>query len=82
MPDLLSFLAHDKCKHVVLGLLVYLLAAIGCQYLGLHAGFALIPVLIAAVGKEIADHFFGGTVDPWDAVATMAGAAPIILEIV
>ena len=81
MPDLLSFLAHDKCKHVVLGLLVYLLASIGCQYLGLHAGFALIPVLIAAVGKEVLDHFFGGTVDPMDAVATMAGAVPYLLTI-
>lgn len=36
---------------------------------------ALAAVALVAIGKEVYDHFAGGTVDVWDAMATVwAGA--------
>jgi hypothetical protein len=39
----------------------------------LIGGYASIPVLVAAIGKEIYDHFHGGTPDLYDTIATTLG---------
>lgn len=59
----------DKAFHALAGI-----AAAGAMHpFGLT--MALIAVAVVAVGKEAYDHFFGGTVDVWDAMATVWGGA-------
>ncbi len=63
-----KFLQQDKVKHVAAGMLIYL----GCIYLTpLDEKECLIPVGVAAVGKEIYDNSSGGTSDFNDITATL-----------
>lgn len=57
----------DKILHAVAGYAVYLTVfPFGMEW-------AALATLVAAVGKEVYDKYFGGTVDHYDAVATVAG---------
>jgi len=57
----------DKCLHFIVGVLIYAVAHFISPIIG------LVAVAIAAVGKEVYDRYNKGTVDLWDAVATIAG---------
>ena len=57
----------DKLLHFVAGSLVY---ASTSWFLGYYA---LGLVVVVAVGKEVYDNYYNGTVDVWDAVATVLG---------
>lgn len=39
---------------------------------------ALAAVAVVAIGKEVYDHFADGTVDAWDAMATVWGGAVMV----
>lgn len=57
----------DKILHVGAGYAVYLtVVPLGMEW-------AALATIVAAVGKEVYDKYFGGTVDHYDAVATVAG---------
>lgn len=58
---------QDKQKHLLAGLGIAALS----HRLGLEN--QLFPVITAGVGKEVYDHFFGGTVDWLDALVTAVG---------
>ncbi len=58
----------DKKAHMWAGLAVYL-----AVHLFFGPTWAIVAVVVAAIGKEIYDHFFGGTVDEYDIVATLTG---------
>jgi len=64
--------ANDKIKHAVAGIAVFILCIPICFVTGIHAGFALIPVLIAGAAKEAVDAFTGNTVDILDFFATIS----------
>ena len=51
----------------------------GMAVCAMFAPFGLDAACIAAVGKEVYDHFFGGTVDAYDVLATVLGAAALVL---
>jgi len=57
---------QDKANHFIVG------ALIGTSAL-LIGGYASIPVLAAAIGKEVYDHFHGGSVELYDTIATTLG---------
>ena len=58
---------YDKKLHLLVGALVALISA------PFSLPLAALLVIVAGVGKEVYDHFFGGTVDLMDIVATIAG---------
>lgn len=62
----------DKQLHFFAGMAVCAMAA----PFGLDVAF--MAALVAAVGKEVYDHFFGGTVDAYDVLATALGAGALI----
>lgn len=57
----------DKILHLFAGYSIFLTA----MPFGLE--WAAGATVVAAVGKEIYDKYFGGTVDHYDAVATVGG---------
>jgi hypothetical protein len=59
----------DKALHFIGGVVIYAAAHFASPIIGLMA------VLVAAVGKEVYDHFHKDTHtdDIWDATATIAG---------
>lgn len=68
----------DKYLHFIAGMLVVLVfnSILGENYGNKPLlGFAVASLITAGVGvlKEVFDHFFGGTVDPKDALATYLG---------
>lgn len=64
---LMQALPHDKCLHIIAGILVFA----ATHFAGLQ--IALTAVVSAAIAKELVDHFVGGDVSIWDVVATVAG---------
>jgi hypothetical protein len=62
----------DKIFHGLAGAAV----AGACHPFGIT--IALAAVAVVAIGKEVYDHFAGGTVDPWDAMATGWGGAVMV----
>ena len=73
VKQLVEKIAKDKLLHFVAGVLVYALTA---WILGVYA---LIAVVIVAIGKEVYDSHYGGTVDVYDALATMAGGLVVAI---
>lgn len=69
-------LDHDKANHFVYGAV---LAGIGALH-SVLAGAALCAVF--AIGKEVYDRVSKrGTPDPNDALATLAGALPVLVPL-
>jgi hypothetical protein len=64
---------QDKIKHFAVGLVISL------STMWIHPLLSLLLVTAAAVGKEIYDHFYGGTVDKWDIVATVLPYVPVYI---
>lgn len=60
----------DKLLHAIVG------ATIAAT--PVKVDYAMMLVAVAAVGKEVYDHRRGGKFDAMDALATMAGGAPVI----
>lgn len=55
----------DKLLHALAGIVIAALTyPFGILY-------AVICLFVVAIGKEVYDHFFGGTVDIYDIVATV-----------
>lgn len=74
----LPIIPLDKANHVAYGAALGLAGALAALYLDvpIWAGALTLAVLFAAA-KEVRDAWTGrGTPDVWDAVATVAGAAP------
>lgn len=67
VKQILEKIDKDKLLHFVAGSLVY---ASTSWFLGYYA---LGLVVVVAVGKEVYDNYYNGTVDAWDAVATVLG---------
>lgn len=65
--QILNKIDKDKLLHFVAGSLVY---ASSSWFLGYYA---LGLVVVVAVGKEVYDNYYNGTMDAWDAVATVLG---------
>lgn len=57
----------DKLLHFVAGSLIYASTSWFFGY------YALGLVAVVAIGKEVYDNYYNGTVDVWDAVATVLG---------
>lgn len=67
VKQILEKVEKDKLLHFIAGIIIY-------QSTVWFAGYyALLIVLIAAIGKEIYDHFCNGTVDAYDIIATILG---------
>ena len=73
VKQILEKIEKDKLLHFVAGSLVY---ASTSWFLGYYA---LGLVVVIAVGKEVYDNYHNGTVDAWDAVATVLGGVVCIL---
>lgn len=60
----------DKCLHLIGGIIIY---DVGHPFLG--DWYAMVPVIVAAVGKEVYDKFHPAnhTADVYDALATIGG---------
>jgi VanZ family protein len=65
--SIMRVIPHDKCLHVIVGVLIFGAAHFMTWQLG------LVAALLAGIAKETLDHFTGGDVSVWDAVATLAG---------
>ena len=70
MLNKLSNIPHDKLLHFYYGSLVALVST-----LAIGALWSVPIVLTVAVGKEVYDHFYGGTVEAWDVIWTVYGGA-------
>lgn len=73
VKQILEKIEKDKLLHFVAGSFVY---ASSSWFLGYYA---LALVVAVAVGKEVYDHYYNGTVDVWDAVATIVGGLVCML---
>ena len=73
VQEFINKIPKDKLLHFVVGSLVYASTSWLLGY------YALIAVLVVAVGKEMYDFVYGGTVDKWDVVATMAGGITVLI---
>lgn len=61
-------LPHDKCLHIIVGLIIFT----AVHFVSIEMGIA--AVALAGLGKEFADWYTGhGTADVWDFVATVVG---------
>ena len=67
VKQLLEKIEKDKLLHFVAGSLVY---ASSSWFLGYYS---LALVVAVAIGKEVYDHYYNGTVDVYDAVTTVLG---------
>ena len=67
VKQLLEKVEKDKLLHFVAGAIVYAAASWLVGY------YAIALVVVVAVGKEVYDHYYGGTVDAYDAIATVLG---------
>ena len=65
-------LSTDKRLHLLAGFAI----AGAAHPLGLLV--ATVALLGIGLGKEVYDHFFGGTVDLYDALATVGGGAGML----
>ena len=59
---------YDKKLHFIAGAFAFSIISLLASPLLALLGSAVVGVL-----KEVYDHYFGGTVDAWDAVATGLG---------
>ena len=73
VKQLLEKIEKDKLLHFVAGSLVY---ASSSWLLGYYA---LALVVAVAIGKEVYDHYYNGTVDVYDAIATVLGGVVCML---
>lgn len=63
-----TYLPYDKALHVIAGVLVFAIAQLAI------GPWAMIPVVIAAVGKEVYDKVSGKGTPEWqDAAFTIGG---------
>lgn len=79
----LPILPPDKANHFVYGSLAGCLGALSAPALGLSPALgALLAAAVAGVAKEIRDRVTGrGNPESLDAIATAAGALPVILGV-
>lgn len=73
VKQLLGKIEKDKLLHFVAGSLVY---ASSSWFLGYYA---LALVVAVAIGKEVYDYYYNGTVDVYDAIATVLGGVVCML---
>lgn len=71
--QILNKIEKDKLLHFAAGVVIY---AIGAVFIGYYA---VLCVAAAAVGKEVYDYYYGGTVDAYDAIATVFGGVVCML---
>lgn len=73
VQELVNKIPKDKLLHFVAGVLIYSASAwlIGYWAIGL--------VVIAGVGKEVYDYYYGGTEDVYDALVTIAGGVVVLV---
>jgi hypothetical protein len=64
---IMSLLPHDKCLHVIAGILIFAIT----HFAGWQIGLA--SVVTAGLAKEILDLLTGGDVSAWDVAATLIG---------
>ena len=67
VQEFINKLPKDKLLHFIAGVLIYQSTVWFIGY------YAIIPVVICAIGKEVYDRYYGGTVDVYDTVATILG---------
>jgi hypothetical protein len=69
-------LPHDKANHLAYGAAIAAVMALLAPL-----WLVLVVCVLAAVGKEIIDYSGKGTPDVWDAVATVAGSALVLIPL-
>ena len=67
VQEFINKIPKDKLLHFIAGVLIYQSTVWFVWY------YAIIPVVICALGKEVYDNYYGGTVDVYDALATITG---------
>ena len=67
-------MGKDKLLHYLFGSII---AAVLLPFIG--GVFALMVVAAVGIGKEVYDHFFGGTVEAMDVVWTVFGGVVVVL---
>lgn len=67
VKELVNKIPKDKLLHFIVGVIIYQSTFWFIGY------YALLLVVLCAIGKEIYDHYFGGTVDKYDALFTILG---------
>ena len=67
VKQILKKIEKDKLLHFIAGVLIYQSTVWFVGY------YAIIPVVICAICKEVYDRYYGGTVDVYDTVATILG---------
>lgn len=71
---------HDKALHIIAGTVAGTIGYIAAHFLSHDPWIgALVAGVIAGAVKEVWDSTGKGTVDHMDAVATVAGALPLVL---
>jgi hypothetical protein len=64
---IMSAIPQDKCLHFIVGVLVFAAVHFVTWQLAIAA------VVLAAILKELLDHFTAGDVSVWDLAATLSG---------
>lgn len=77
----LPIFPQDKANHFLYGTVAAVVGTYAAAFFGVEPRTgAVLAATIAGVGKELYDYVSKqGTPDPMDAVATAAGALPVIL---
>ncbi|MFM0407445.1 hypothetical protein [Paraburkholderia dipogonis] len=64
---IMNAIPQDKCLHFIVGVLVFAAVHFVTWQLAIAA------VVLAAILKELLDHFTSGDVSVWDLAATLSG---------
>lgn len=67
VQEFINKIPKDKLLHFIVGVIIYQSTFWFIGY------YALLLVVLCAIGKEIYDHFCNGTVDAYDIIATILG---------
>lgn len=67
VQEFINKLPKDKLLHFIAGVMIYQSTFWVIGY------YSLALVVVIAIGKEVYDHYYNGTVDVLDAVATVFG---------
>ena len=67
VQEFINKIPKDKLLHFIAGVIIYQSTFWVIGY------YSLALVVLFAIGKEVYDHYYGGTVDGYDAVATIVG---------